>query len=68
MTDVGMTGPHDSVIGSVTDLALDRFLTQIPVRLEPAGGNPRLCGAVIDIEESSGRALSILPLNLPAGG
>ena len=68
ITDLGMTGPYDSVIGSIPDLALDRFLTQIPIRLEPAGGNPRLCGAVIDIEESSGRANSILPLNLPAGG
>ena len=33
-----MTGPHDSVIGSVPDLALERFLRQIPIRLEPAIG------------------------------
>ena len=38
MTDLGMTGPHDSVIGSIPDLALDRFLRQMPVRLEPASG------------------------------
>ena len=65
ITDLGMTGPHDSVIGSVPDFALDRFLTQIPVRLEPALGNLRICGAVIEIDESSGRAISIERLNLP---
>ncbi len=65
ITDVGMTGPYDSVIGSVPDLALERFLTQIPVRLEPASANPRFCGAVIEIEEQTGTATSILRLNLP---
>ena len=65
ITDLGMTGPHDSVIGSVPDLALDRFLRQIPIRLEPASGNLRICGAVIDIDESTGRALGIQRLNLP---
>ena len=60
-----MTGPHDSVIGSVPDLALDRFLRQMPVRLEPASGNLRICGVVIDIDESTGRALGIQRLNLP---
>ncbi|HYK87237.1 MAG TPA: TIGR00282 family metallophosphoesterase [Acidobacteriota bacterium] len=64
MTDVGMTGPHDSIIGSVPDLALDRFLRQMPTRLEPASGNLRLCGAVIEIDESTGRARGILRLNV----
>src|SRR5512136_3134651 len=59
ITDLGMTGPHDSVIGSVPDLALDRFLRQMPNRLEPASGNLRLCGAIVDIDESTRRALSI---------
>jgi hypothetical protein len=65
ITDLGMTGPHDSVIGSVPDLALDRFLRQMPNRLEPATGNLRICGAVIEIDESSGRALGIERINLP---
>lgn len=65
ITDLGMTGPHDSVIGSVQDLALDRFLRQIPNRLEPATGNLRICGAVIEIDESTGRAVSIQRINLP---
>jgi 2',3'-cyclic-nucleotide 2'-phosphodiesterase len=67
ITDLGMTGPHDSVIGSLQELALERFLLQTPNRLEPATGNLRICGAVVEIEESTGRALSILRVNLPFG-
>ncbi len=65
ITDIGMTGPHDSVIGSVPDFALDRFLKQIPTRLEPASANPRMCGVLIEINESNGRALLIERINLP---
>ena len=65
ITDLGMTGPHDSVIGSVPDLALDRFLRQMPNRLEPATGNLRMCGAVVEIDESNGRATGIQRINLP---
>jgi 2',3'-cyclic-nucleotide 2'-phosphodiesterase len=65
LTDLGMTGAHDSVIGSMQDLALERFLLQMPNRLEPATGNLKLCGAVVEIDESSGRALSIQRINLP---
>jgi len=64
ITDCGMTGPHDSVIGSVPDLALDRFLTQIPVRLEPASGNLRICGVIVDIDESTGHGRNIQRINL----
>lgn len=66
ITDLGMTGPYDSVIGSIPDLALERFIRQMPARLEPATGNPRLCGAVIEIDEHSGRAESIVRVNVPA--
>jgi 2',3'-cyclic-nucleotide 2'-phosphodiesterase len=59
ITDVGMTGPYDSVIGMDKDAALTRFLEHMPVRLTSARGDPRLCAAVIDIDESSGRARSI---------
>ncbi len=68
ITDLGMTGPHDSVIGSVPEIALERFLSQMPVRLEPANSGMRLCGVVIDIEESTGRARSIHRLNLATPG
>jgi metallophosphoesterase (TIGR00282 family) len=66
ITDLGMTGPYDSVIGSIPDLALDRFLKQMPARLEPASGNLRFCGAVVEIDDSSGLATSILRINVPA--
>lgn len=66
ITDLGMTGPYDSVIGSIPDLALERFLKQMPARLEPATGNPRFCGAVIDIDEATGLANSISRINIPA--
>jgi 2',3'-cyclic-nucleotide 2'-phosphodiesterase len=65
ITDVGMTGPYDSVIGSIPDLALDRFLRQVPTRLEPATGNLKLCGALVDVDSQTGRALSIRRLNIP---
>lgn len=64
ITDLGMTGAYDSVIGSIPDLALERFIRQMPVRLEPASGNPRLCGAVIEIDDQSGRAASIVRVNV----
>jgi 2',3'-cyclic-nucleotide 2'-phosphodiesterase len=65
MTDLGMTGPHDSIIGSEQRLALDRFLLQTPNHLEPASGNLRITGAVVEVDETSGRALSIKRINLP---
>jgi len=66
ITDLGMTGPHDSVIGSIPDLALERFLRHMPNRLEPATGNLRFCGAVIDVDEASGLATGITRINIPA--
>jgi metallophosphoesterase (TIGR00282 family) len=65
ITDVGMTGPYDSVIGSVPALALERFLRQMPNRLEPATGNAKLCGVVIDIDDTVGRARSIVRICIP---
>jgi 2',3'-cyclic-nucleotide 2'-phosphodiesterase len=58
ITDAGMTGPHDSVIGVRTDLILRRFTTQMPVRFEPAEGGVRLEGVVIECD-GDGRASSI---------
>jgi len=65
ITDVGMTGPHDSVIGIETPLALERFLTQRPVRFSTASANVRLKGVLIDADERSGRARSITRLSEP---
>lgn len=65
ITDLGMTGAHDSIIGSAHEAALERFLLQTPNRLEPARDNLRICGAVVEIDESNGKALSIERINLP---
>jgi metallophosphoesterase (TIGR00282 family) len=59
LTDAGMTGPHDSVIGVQTEAALTRFLTAMPTRFEPATANPRLNGVVIEADDESGRATDI---------
>lgn len=59
LSDLGMTGPYDSVIGIEKDVALRRFLSGMPVRFTVARRDPRLCGALIEVDASTGRALSI---------
>lgn len=59
ITDVGMTGPHDSVIGVDRRAILQRFLTGLPQRFETATENPRLNAVVITADEATGRAVSI---------
>jgi metallophosphoesterase (TIGR00282 family) len=59
LTDVGMTGPHDSIIGVQVEVALNRFLTGMPSRFETADGNPRLNAVIVEADEESGRALDI---------
>jgi 2',3'-cyclic-nucleotide 2'-phosphodiesterase len=63
ITDAGMTGPHDSVIGVRADLVLRRFTTQMPVRFEPAEGGVRLEGVLIECN-GDGRASSIEPVRI----
>ena len=58
-TDVGMTGPYDSVIGVRKDLVLERFLTAMPVRLEPAKGAVELHSVIVEVDETSGKAIQI---------
>jgi metallophosphoesterase (TIGR00282 family) len=55
-TDVGMSGPYDSVIGVEKELVLARFLTGMPGKFEPAKGNPKMCAALINCEGATGRA------------
>ena len=59
ITDVGMTGPYESVIGVERETALRKFLSQMPERFEPARGDLRLCAVIIDADEQTGRARSI---------
>jgi 2',3'-cyclic-nucleotide 2'-phosphodiesterase len=64
ITDVGMSGPYDSVIGVQKELVVGKFLSNMPVRFEPATGDVRLCAVVVECAESTGRATSIQRLML----
>jgi metallophosphoesterase (TIGR00282 family) len=66
ITDAGMTGPHDSVIGVEAELAIRRMRTGMPVRFRPAEGGVRIEGVVVDCE-ADGRATAIEALSLDAG-
>jgi metallophosphoesterase (TIGR00282 family) len=61
ITDVGMCGPRDSVIGVKKELVLERFLSQMPVRFEPAADDVWLEGVVIELDDQ-GRAVRIEPI------
>jgi hypothetical protein len=58
-TDVGMSGPYDSVIGVEKDMVLHRFRTGMPGKFEAAKGNPKMCAALIECDPQTGRALRI---------
>jgi hypothetical protein len=64
LTDVGMTGPHDSVIGVQTELAVRRMRTGMPVRFETASGGVRLEGALVTCDPATGRATAIEPVRI----
>jgi len=65
ITDAGMTGPHDSVIGVKSELILRRFLTKLPVRFEASKKDPRLSGVLVDVDGESGQALHVERIHLP---
>jgi 2',3'-cyclic-nucleotide 2'-phosphodiesterase len=58
-TDVGMSGPYDSVIGVEKDLVLHRFLTGLPGKFEAAKGNPKMCATLVSCDPATGRATAI---------
>ena len=66
LTDAGMTGPHDSIIGVTVDAALGRFVTAMPVKFEAATGPARLNAVLITADQASGRATAIERINLSA--
>ena len=59
LTDAGMTGPHDGIIGMEREGSLGRFLNAMPSRFEPATGNPRLNGVVVSADHLTGRASAV---------
>ncbi len=59
ITDVGMTGPHDSIIGMERAAVIDRFVTGLPIKMEPASDNPRLQAILVDADEHTGLARGV---------
>ena len=64
ITDAGMTGPHDSIIGVKAELATQRMRTGIPVRFEPAEGDVRIEGVLVECDPADGRARSCEPVRV----
>jgi len=64
-TDVGMTGPYDSVIGVQKELVIQRFLTNMPARWEAAHGDVHFCAVYLDIDEATGRARGVERIMIP---
>jgi len=65
ITDAGMTGPHDSVIGVEADLAIERMRTGLGIRFRPAEGDVRIEGLLVECD-AEGRAHSCEPIRVPA--
>jgi 2',3'-cyclic-nucleotide 2'-phosphodiesterase len=68
LCDAGFTGPHESVIGREIEPIIQRFLTNMPQRFEVAKGRVLLQGAVVEIDDASGRAINIHRLSRPVEG
>ncbi|MGE0529594.1 MAG: YmdB family metallophosphoesterase, partial [Bdellovibrionales bacterium] len=68
LTDVGMTGPHDSVLGRRIDRVLPTTLTFVPNSFDVAEGDPRLSGAILDIDSATGKSSAILRYMLDEKG
>ena len=64
LTDVGMTGPHDGVIGIEKATIIARFVTGLPGRFETASGDPRMHGVLITVDPTTGKATAIDRLGL----
>ena len=65
ITDVGMTGPYDSVIGVKKELILERFRTNMPTRFEAASADVKLCAILVDCDPETGKAQQIRRIMLP---
>jgi metallophosphoesterase (TIGR00282 family) len=65
ISDAGMCGPHDSVLGRDVAAVLQRFLTQMPQRMEVAEGDVALCGLIVDVDENNGHARSMERIRIP---
>jgi 2',3'-cyclic-nucleotide 2'-phosphodiesterase len=66
ITDLGMTGPYDSIIGVESQLVVTRFLRGMPIRYQTATDNPQLHGVVVEIDERTGKSVGIQRLQIKA--
>ena len=66
LSDAGFTGPHESVIGREIGPIIKRFMTNMPQKFEVAKGDVLLQGAVVEIDETTGKAMSIRRVSEPA--
>ena len=66
LTDAGMTGPHDGVIGVEKEPVIGKFLSGLPARFETATGDPRLNGAIVTADPATGLATAIERVSLSA--
>ncbi|MGE0130986.1 MAG: TIGR00282 family metallophosphoesterase [Blastocatellales bacterium] len=64
LTDLGMTGPHDGVIGMRTEIVLERYLRGLSAKFEPCEGEIKMNGLIVDIDETTGRALRVERLSM----
>jgi metallophosphoesterase (TIGR00282 family) len=65
ITDLGMSGPYDSVIGQNKDNIINRFLTSRPIRFKVASENVKLCGCIVEVDQKTGKATAIKRLQVP---
>src|SRR6266511_1406419 len=65
ITDLGMVGPHDGVIGMQTEIVLERFLRGLSTKFEPCDGEIKLNGLMVDVDEETGKATRVERLSLP---
>ena len=64
ITDLGMTGPHDGIIGMQTNIVIERFLKGIAPKFEPCEGNIKLNGLLVDVDEETGKAMQVERISL----
>ncbi|MBF0128330.1 MAG: YmdB family metallophosphoesterase, partial [Magnetococcales bacterium] len=67
MTDVGMTGCYDSIIGMRAETVMPKMIRKMPTRFEPATGEAMLCGVLIKADAATGRCLAMAPVRVGTG-
>lgn len=59
ISDIGMTGPYDSVLGRLKDRVISNLISSVPAKFDVAHGDPRMCGILVTVDQTTGRATSI---------